>query len=89
MKTEPFNIGSYVEPVCLPVQDDALTNTTDCFIAGWGYTEEYKLPKLLQSAKVEVFSPEYCEQNSGHSTNATDDDSFDPTRFLVKCMFCI
>ena len=72
IKTQSMNIdGIVAEAVCLPEQgshiiaDDADTApNTNCYVAGWGTTENDSSPDELQSARVNVFSAEYCADNT-------------------------
>ena len=65
--------AEYVRPVCLPTTH--IEHGARCWIAGWGYTKytmenEFGRPqgsalsRFLKEAAVNVFSNEYCKNNS-------------------------
>lgn len=67
-----------VDVVCLPragehiAPDDGIKRN-NCYIAGWGSDENGHSPKKLQSASVNIFSSDFCRENTHFSTHSGDD----------------
>ena len=62
--------AEYVRPACLPTTH--VEHGARCWIAGWGYTKYdpdgspkgSALSRFLKEAAVNVFSNDYCKENS-------------------------
>ena len=85
LKTESFSFSQNVDPVCLPEHDahigaDDGVNINNCYIAGWGSTQDHtEDPDKLRSARVNVFSAEYCADETHFTTESGSSSySFDP-----------
>ena len=35
--SKPIIYGDYVQPVCLPSQDESFPTKSQCYLAGWGF----------------------------------------------------
>ncbi|XP_066457607.1 enteropeptidase [Eleutherodactylus coqui] len=53
----------YIQPVCLPENQEVFPPGLNCSIAGWGRTESQgPVPNILQEAQVPLISNEKCQQ---------------------------
>ncbi|CAK6981349.1 LOW QUALITY PROTEIN: enteropeptidase [Scomber scombrus] len=60
---QPINFTEWVQPVCLPADDQLITTGRKCFIAGWGRdAEQGSLPDVLQQAQLPVVGQDVCQQ---------------------------
>ncbi|XP_057553484.1 plasma kallikrein isoform X2 [Hippopotamus amphibius kiboko] len=60
----PLNYTDSQKSICLPSKDDTKTIYTDCWITGWGFTEEKgKIQNTLRKAKVPLVSNEECQRS--------------------------
>ncbi|XP_070773322.1 enteropeptidase [Enoplosus armatus] len=58
----PINFTQFIQPVCLPNEDQDFTAGRRCFIAGWGRdAEQGSLPNVLQEAEVPLVVQEQCQ----------------------------
>uniref|UniRef100_A0A672FYF8 Transmembrane serine protease 15 n=1 Tax=Salarias fasciatus TaxID=181472 RepID=A0A672FYF8_SALFA len=55
---EPVNFTEWVQPVCLPTEDQSLPAGSNCFIAGWGQDAE---DDILQEAVVPLVNQTHCQ----------------------------
>lgn len=94
INTDPFTLNNGItSPICLPDQDahippDDENSINHCYVAGWGLDENMKYVENLRSARVKIFSSEYCA-NKTHFVSApgVSEDSFDPeTEFCAGTM---
>ncbi|KAB1257719.1 Plasma kallikrein [Camelus dromedarius] len=60
----PLNYTDFQKPVCLPSKDDTNTIYTNCWVTGWGFTEEKgKIQDTLQKANIPLVSNEECQKS--------------------------
>ncbi|XP_053161217.1 hyaluronan-binding protein 2 isoform X3 [Hemicordylus capensis] len=55
----------YVKPLCLP--DSTFPDNTDCYISGWGETEEGESSHQLFDARVKLISQQRCNAPSAYN----------------------
>ncbi|KAM4619750.1 enteropeptidase [Polymixia lowei] len=59
----PVNFTAYIQPVCLPPEEQDFEAGRKCFIAGWGYDTEQGSPAdVLQEAQVPLVSRVQCQK---------------------------
>ncbi|KAF4026120.1 hypothetical protein G4228_018325 [Cervus hanglu yarkandensis] len=60
----PLNFTDLQKAICLPSKDDTKPVYTDCWITGWGFTEEKgKIQNTLQKANIPLISNEECQKS--------------------------
>ncbi|XP_055272418.1 plasma kallikrein isoform X3 [Moschus berezovskii] len=60
----PLNFTDLQKAICLPSKDDPKPVYTDCWITGWGFTEEKgKIKNTLQKANIPLISNEECQKS--------------------------
>ncbi|XP_072806717.1 plasma kallikrein isoform X2 [Vicugna pacos] len=60
----PLNYTDFQKPVCLPSKDDTNTIYTNCWVTGWGFTEEKgKIQDTLQKANIPLVSNAECQKS--------------------------
>ncbi|XP_067090331.1 ovochymase-2 [Osmerus mordax] len=56
-----IQLGSRVQPICLPVPSEAFPPRSNCVIAGWGrITERGRLPAVLREVQLELLEKARC-----------------------------
>ncbi|XP_062317784.1 ovochymase-2 isoform X2 [Osmerus eperlanus] len=56
-----IQLGSRVQPICLPVPSEAFPPRSNCVIAGWGrITERGRLPAVLREVQLELLEKASC-----------------------------
>ncbi|NXQ84500.1 TMPSC protease, partial [Nyctibius grandis] len=59
--------SDYIQPICLPPAAPAPDNETECFISGWGDTQEKgKNSPVLQEAQVEIIPSSICNSSAAY-----------------------
>lgn len=59
--------GQCVSPIQLPPNDEHDFSGDLCYISGWGYTADRRIPNHLQFAKIDVLSYDECRETFGAS----------------------
>ncbi|XP_077000714.1 plasma kallikrein isoform X1 [Tamandua tetradactyla] len=58
----PLNYTESQKPICLPFKDDSNAIYTNCWITGWGFTEENgTVQNILQKANIPLVTNEECQ----------------------------
>ncbi|XP_013932049.1 PREDICTED: transmembrane protease serine 12-like, partial [Thamnophis sirtalis] len=71
--SKPVIFNDYIQPICLPNADLALTSEMKCFISGWGTNKEKgKGTLILQEAQLQIFSLDTCNQFDWHAGSIPD-----------------
>ncbi|XP_061774568.1 transmembrane protease serine 3 isoform X2 [Nerophis ophidion] len=61
--SKPLDFDGFVEPICLPNYGEEFEQGTECWISGWGATEdEGETSVFLRSAMVPILSTKTCNQ---------------------------
>lgn len=78
IRTEPMNLdGQNSDIVCLPKQGEHVLPTHDgqrlegkhCYVGGWGtLSSGGGTPSVLQSVKIDIFSHDYCVEQSEYGS---------------------
>jgi len=64
----------YILPACLPSQGEPVDLDAECWISGWGRTEnEFELTDMLREARVHVLTNEQCQNIWGSGILISDD----------------
>ncbi|CAN2387632.1 Transmembrane protease, partial [Pristimantis euphronides] len=59
----PVEYTDYIQPVCVPENQELFPAGLDCSIAGWGRLQSQgSVPDILQEAKVPLITNEKCQQ---------------------------
>ncbi|XP_053561165.1 enteropeptidase [Bombina bombina] len=57
------NFTDYIQPICLPENDQVFSPGINCSIAGWGRTQSQgPIPNVLQEAEIPLLTNERCQQ---------------------------
>ncbi|XP_036393692.1 transmembrane protease serine 5 [Megalops cyprinoides] len=69
----PLNFTDTIRPVCLPQYDHDLPGGTQCWIAGWGYTQpdDVHIPDTLKEAPVPLISTKKCNSSCMYNGEIT------------------
>ncbi|XP_063301792.1 acrosin [Pelobates fuscus] len=71
MLNESVVFDDYIQPACLPAKTANLYQMTECYIAGWGVTEEESSESndILQEAQVQIISNKLCNSPDWYNGN--------------------
>ncbi|KAL4230504.1 Enteropeptidase [Mactra antiquata] len=63
----PLQYGDYLQPICLPTQDENFATNSLCYLAGWGFinTQE-RTVDYLREAKMRLWNDEECSESALH-----------------------
>uniref|UniRef100_H0VF02 Peptidase S1 domain-containing protein n=1 Tax=Cavia porcellus TaxID=10141 RepID=H0VF02_CAVPO len=59
----PVNYSTHIQPVCLPTKSLKLRIGTQCWVTGWGRTNDGSLSTRLHEAEVNIVGLESCNKN--------------------------
>ncbi|NP_999239.1 plasma kallikrein [Sus scrofa] len=60
----PLNYTDFQKPICLPSRDDTNVVYTNCWVTGWGFTEEKgEIQNILQKVNIPLVSNEECQKS--------------------------
>ncbi|XP_040182835.1 acrosin-like [Rana temporaria] len=64
-----IKFNDYIQPACLPQRDVILEHLTDCFIAGWGLTDQHasEPSDVLQEAPVGFIDLQTCNSTNWYN----------------------
>ncbi|XP_015687301.1 plasma kallikrein [Protobothrops mucrosquamatus] len=58
----PMNFSALQQPICLPSQEEMNMTYTECWVTGWGYTEERgSIKDMLQKVKIPLIPNAECQ----------------------------
>ncbi|KAA0702247.1 Chymotrypsin B [Triplophysa tibetana] len=60
-------LTSYITPVCLVSPSFSVLSQTYCVTTGWGRTEHYPTPPILQQTTLPIVSTTQCKQHFGEN----------------------
>ncbi|XP_012499446.1 PREDICTED: plasma kallikrein [Propithecus coquereli] len=59
----PLNYTEFQKPICLPSKGDINTIYTNCWVTGWGFSEEKgEIQNTLQKANIPLVTNEECQK---------------------------
>ncbi|XP_077372408.1 ovochymase-2 isoform X2 [Festucalex cinctus] len=57
-----MKLGSFVQPLCLPLPDESNSPEATCIVGGWGRIKERgRLPSILREVQLELVDPAKCK----------------------------
>ncbi|XP_042329708.1 serine protease 27-like [Sceloporus undulatus] len=84
--TSPVNFTDYILPVCLPDASIQFSSESNCWVTGWGQTQEnvnLGAPGTLQELQVDFITRDTC--NALYNTNPTAEIGTNP---ILPDMIC-
>ncbi|XP_077424652.1 LOW QUALITY PROTEIN: ovochymase-2 [Vanacampus margaritifer] len=59
---QTIQLGSFVQPLCLPLPDESNSPEATCIVGGWGRLKERgRLPAILREVQLELVDPAKCK----------------------------
>nr|XP_061813041.1 ovochymase-2 [Nerophis lumbriciformis] len=59
---QKIQLGSFVQPICLPLPDESSPIHTSCVVGGWGRIKERgRLPAILREVQLDLVDPAKCK----------------------------
>lgn len=69
--TDEIEFNNFIQPACLPIDDNYPSNEIDAWAAGWGKLKfNGKTPETLQNVKLKIYHHSKC--NLGYSNTKVD-----------------